>query len=114
MHELSIVDGIIRSVETQKKKHDFARVKSIEIACGKYSCLSEESLQFYFEIAAQSSFMEGARLNIVRSPDMYRCMDCNAEFSGGGEEGAACPSCGSREIINEIDHSVYIRSLEVE
>lgn len=67
MHELSLVEGIIKNIEEQKIKYGFSKVKAVEIICGKYNCLSEDSLQFCFDVAVKTTYMEGARLKIKRT-----------------------------------------------
>ncbi|MCX6354903.1 MAG: hydrogenase maturation nickel metallochaperone HypA [Candidatus Aureabacteria bacterium] len=114
MHELSVVDGILRVVEIQKRKHRFSRVKLIEIICGKYNCLSEDNLQFCFDAATESSSLKGARLKIVRRGEDYRCAACNAEFGAESESLPTCPACRSTDVIPRMDYAVYVRSLEVE
>ena len=114
MHELSIVEGIIKSVELQKKKHALSKVTLVEIVCGKYNFLAEESLQFYFDVAERPSYMEGARLKVTRCAEKYRCADCNAELGGKEDTHAGCPRCGSMKTSNVIDTSIYIARLEVD
>jgi len=114
MHELSVVEGILRIVEIQKRKHRFSRVKLIEIVCGKFNCLSEDNLQFCFDAVTESSSLKGVRLKIVRRGEDYRCAACNAEFGAETAPPSACPACRSTDVIPRMDHAVYVRSLEVE
>jgi len=114
MHELSIVQEIIARVNLQREKDRFSKVRTIEVACGRYSCLSEEQIQSCFDLAAKPSCMEGAKLKLIRSPARYRCANCRTEFAGEPEEDPRCPSCGSADAVSAIDQAMYIRALEVE
>jgi hydrogenase nickel incorporation protein HypA/HybF len=105
-----LVEGIVKQIESQKKKHSFSRVNSVHLVCGKYNCLSEETLQFCFDAVTRLSYMEGARLKVTRTAGRCRCDACGAEARGE----QPCPSCGSHEIIPIVDDEIYIRALEVE
>ncbi|MDD5557982.1 MAG: hydrogenase maturation nickel metallochaperone HypA [bacterium] len=95
MHELSIVEGIMRQAERQRGRHRFSRVKAVDLVCGPHSCLAEETLQFLFDAVTRATWLEGARLRVTRLGEP-------PPMPGGGE-GAPAP-----------DVAVYIRSLEVE
>jgi len=114
MHELSLVQEIIRRVNLQREHDHFSRVKAIEVVCGRHSCLSEEHIQFSFDLAAKSSCMEGAKLKLIRSPARYRCASCGAEFESEREEDLRCCSCNSADAVSAINQEIYIRALEVE
>jgi len=80
MHELSIVQGILGIIEKERNARGFTRVKSVEVQCGHYSCISEESLKFCLEAVATEPHMKGAALKLVRMPARFRCGGCGAEF----------------------------------
>jgi hydrogenase nickel insertion protein HypA len=112
MHELSIVDGIIRNIEATRRRCRFEKVREIEVSCGKYNCLSEENLQFCFDAVAKSSYLEGAKLKVARREVSYRCSGCGAELSSDAPAGE-CPACKGAEITPE-PNSIYIEKLEVD
>lgn len=112
MHELSIVQGILEIIERERRARGFARVKAVELQCGHYSCVTEESLRFLFEAAATEPHLEGAALALVRMPAISRCGACGAEFAGEG--GGACPACGAEGAAPLIRTDIFVRSLEVE
>ena len=114
MHELSLIEGIIRSVEEQKKKHGFLKLSAVEVVCGKYNCIAEDNLQFCFDIATQSSWMKGARLKVRRLPGKSVCARCSFEFDLPRRGKRQCPKCSSEEIADIIDNTVYVENLEVE
>ncbi len=61
MHELSVVRGILGIIERERKARGFSRVRSVEVQCGHYSCITEESLRFCFEAAAVEPHLRGPR-----------------------------------------------------
>lgn len=110
MHELSVVEGVLKELELQRRVHGFRRVKSVELVYGAYSCISEENLKFCFEAAARAPHLRGARLKIIRLAARFRCAQCGAGADAPREK---CAACGSEEVMPLIDHAVHIRALEV-
>jgi hydrogenase nickel incorporation protein HypA/HybF len=114
MHELSIVQGILGIIEKERRARGFARVKSVEVQCGHYSCVSEKSLAFCFEAVATEPHLKGAALALVRMPARFRCASCSAEFDAAEEEPEKCPSCGAADPEPQIASEIVVRSLEVD
>ena len=114
MHELAIVQGIIDVIERERKARGFARVNSVEVQCGHYSCVSEESLKFCLEVVATDPHMKGAALRLVRMPAMFVCRGCGVEFPGTGPETRVCPSCGAADPEPQVRSEIFVRSLEVD
>ena len=113
MHELALVQGIIGNLEAKKVTHNFTKVCEVEIICGKYNCLSQESLQFCFDAMAKEPYIKGARLKIKRVEAGFECAECDAEFPEPGKSGA-CPECGSDSVVDMRGSKMYIKRLEVE
>jgi len=114
MHELSIVQGILGIIEKERNARGFTRVKSVEVQCGHYSCISEESLKFCLEAVATEPHMKGAALKLVRMPARFRCGGCGAEFDAAGGEPEKCPSCGATDPEPRVRSEIIVRSLEVD
>jgi len=112
MHELAVVEGILRNIETQREEHHFTRVNKIEITCGRYNCLSQENLQFCFDALAKSTPLEGARLSVKRFKIQYQCQRCGLEFNGR-KNSRHCPTCRSWEIRSKDQNGIYLSKLEV-
>jgi hydrogenase nickel incorporation protein HypA/HybF len=114
MHELSIVQGILGIIEKERKARGFTKVKSVEVQCGHYSCVSEESLKFCFEAVATDPRLKGASLTLVRMPAKFKCANCGAEFDAAEETPGKCPSCGAADPAPQIKSEILVRSLEVD
>ena len=113
MHELSIVQGLVSNIERQKKKYRFEKVLSIDIMCGKYNCLSEETIQFCYDLVTENSYMHGAHVKLLRLTKDCVCMQCRHQFNVA-ERDAQCPLCDSHELMHKNDNGIYIDKMEVE
>ncbi|HLY89528.1 MAG TPA: hydrogenase maturation nickel metallochaperone HypA [Acetobacteraceae bacterium] len=64
MHELSLTREIV-SIACNAASGQ--RVHMISVEVGKLSCVSPDALAFCFDVVAQGTLAEGARLNIRRT-----------------------------------------------
>jgi hydrogenase nickel incorporation protein HypA/HybF len=113
MHELSIVEGLLEIVERERRKHHFTRVKSIEITCGRYNCVSQEALNFCLQALGTAAHLAGACCTINRLAENFCCADCGRLFEAQGS-GRSCPACNSDHTIIELRNELYVSALEVE
>lgn len=114
MHEIAIIEGILATIKRQKEKHNFTKVISIELVCGKYNCASSENLKFSFETAVKDTYLQGSQLSINRLPEKFSCLDCHQEFNKEKDDDFVCPSCRSNNIMPLLNNEIYLNKLEVE
>lgn len=98
MHEISIVQSLIRLAENElEQKRLSGPVKSLTIRVGYLSGAQPEAISFAFGIIADESVLAGANLNIIRVKPVIICRECG-KTSESEELVFECPKCGSREI----------------
>ena len=86
MHELAIMQGVVRVCEREAAKEGFGRVESITLS-------------------------EGAKLITRLIPAAVECPDCGY---AGPIRGTECPRCGGYGYRLTHGREFYIESLEVE
>ena len=111
MHEFSLVEALISSLEKMGKEEGWGRVTEIRLRVGALRQVFPDILEFAFETASTGTFLQGARLLVEEVPLSYRCLKCGTVW---GEEGGPCPACGSgvRETLAGME--MDIQSVEVE
>jgi hydrogenase nickel incorporation protein HypA/HybF len=115
MHEISICEGLVSLVEKQKKLHDFSRVLKLQVACGVYNCVSEETLNFCFHTIAKGTYMEDAMIAIHRLPERWSCPACKADFVREDlKADPVCTRCGAKDVLPLLNSEIYLDNLEVE
>ncbi|MCM8804924.1 MAG: hydrogenase maturation nickel metallochaperone HypA [Candidatus Omnitrophica bacterium] len=68
MHELSIVNNLLKILEKVCKENNPKRVLKINLKINPYSCLDEENLNFVFSsIIKGNKIYEGAKIQIKRN-----------------------------------------------
>lgn len=93
MHELAITQSV---VDTVCEHAAGTRVHSVTVEVGALCAVVPDAMQFCFELAAEGTVAEGARLEIHIVPGTARCRSCGVEF-GLADLILLCP-CGSADV----------------
>ncbi|MFO7877449.1 MAG: hydrogenase maturation nickel metallochaperone HypA [Desulfovermiculus sp.] len=95
MHELPVMQEVLRLVLKHAQKHKVKKVCAVQMRVGEMSDLEEEWMQRYFDHLAKGSPAEGARLKIERVPAAMECLGCGHRFRPdlGSRERIVCPGC---------------------
>jgi hydrogenase nickel incorporation protein HypA/HybF len=113
MHELSIATSIVEICVEEAHKAGAAKVTRVEVEIGSLSGVEPEALAFSWDIAIQSTILEGAPLEIIHSQAMAKCRHCSHEFVVDNFF-SPCPEC--MEFGYEVfkGKELQIRSILVE
>lgn len=129
MHEASLVQGLLnvafRAVEEHNAQVDARRaagdahagrkaVRITRLSCslGLLSCVEPQTLTACFELLAEGTLAEGARLLLSMEPLDCRCEDCGAAFELC-ERRFVCPACGSDTLRFHGGHGMTMTGLDV-
>jgi hydrogenase nickel incorporation protein HypA/HybF len=64
MHELSIAETVVDMLAEEATRHGANKILSVRIRLGRLSGVVRDALAFSFDVAAQGTIAEGARLDI--------------------------------------------------
>ncbi len=67
MHEMSLCEKLLKTLEQQAQAQDFRRVKKVWLTLGAGAGVTADALRFNFSVAAQGSLAEGAELIIAET-----------------------------------------------
>lgn len=109
MHELGITRNIVSIVEEAAKGR---RVRRVTLDIGQLSGVAPDAILFCFDIVAEGTLLDGARLDINRIPGRVRCRSCGADFDTATLY-AAC-ACGCRAVDRLQGEELNIREMEIE
>jgi hydrogenase nickel incorporation protein HypA/HybF len=113
MHELSLAEGVLQIVEEAARREGFRRVRSVWLELGRLSSVEPEAMRFCFDVVTRQSVADGARLEIVETPGMARCLQC-LEPTAIAALGDPCPRCGSYQLQVTDGTEMRVKELEVE
>ena len=71
MHEFSLINDLIRKIESIAREQGARRVAGLKVKLGALSHVSAEHFREHFEAAARGTIAEGARLDIETLTDEY-------------------------------------------
>lgn len=116
MHELPVTRSILDIVLRHSAANEVARVLSVDISIGALSDLEAQWIQDYFDHLSRGTVAEGAEIRVRRSPLMFRCRACAAEFVASREElgRARCPGCHARDASVVSGAAYTVESMEAE
>ena len=109
MHELGITQSIVETVLDSVGQR---RIIGLCLEIGALSGVVSDSVRFCFDIVAQGTALEGARLNIVEPPGRGCCRECGADFELD-DLIVLCP-CGSADVAVTAGRQLRVTSVEVE
>lgn len=114
MHELSIALSLVDVACGELTRFSpGTQITAVHVRVGPLAGVVPEALSFSFEIAAQGSAIEGARLEIERVPLTAWCEGCAAEQPIASIQALRCPVCGglASEVIS--GRELQLAALEV-
>jgi hydrogenase nickel incorporation protein HypA/HybF len=108
MHELSLTQSIVDSVA---ERFGDTPVVAVRLEIGRLSGVVVDSIRFCFDLVAEGTTLDGARLEIVEPPGRGRCRECATIFDID-DPFVLCPPCGSANV--EVLSGRELRILSVE
>ncbi len=108
MHELALAAEVLAIVT---EASGGARVRRVVLEIGTLSAVLPDAVRFCFELAAEDTVADGARLDIVQTPGRGRCRGCGAEVAMSGPL-ERC-GCGQSDLDWLAGQHVTIKEVEV-
>jgi hydrogenase nickel incorporation protein HypA/HybF len=98
MHELSIAVGLIELAAEESARQGTVRVATVFVRIGPLAGVVCDALRFSFDVAAQGTPVEGARLEIEEVPVTVRCALCGDHIAPDPPR-IRCPICGDSALV---------------
>ena len=113
MHEFGLTQAVVETSIASAREAGAARVTEIRLVIGELTQVVEEAMDFAFDVLAEGTMCEGAKLSIGFVPPRSVCLDCGGEF-GHDALHRKCPMCGSPYTRVIAGRELEIDSIEVE
>ena len=110
VHELALSGAIVNTVV---KHAEGRRVSVVSLRVGELRQVVPDTLEFYFEIVAEGTVCEGARLEQELLPARLRCDACARAWEIDLPV-VRCPGCGTGEVEVVSGNEFEVESIEVE
>lgn len=108
MHELSITQSV---VDTVTERTAGAQVAVVHLRIGKLSGVVPDAVRFCFDLIADGTALQGARLEIDEPAGRASCRRCGEDFVLH-DPILLCP-CGSADVSISDGQQLAVTSVEV-
>jgi len=113
MHELSLAQAVVGTVTDAAVANGAARVSLVRLRVGMLSGVVCSALEFAFDVAADGTAAEGARLEIEALPVVVHCPACGTDGALAELTRFRCPACGTPTAEVVQGRELEIASIEV-
>jgi hydrogenase nickel incorporation protein HypA/HybF len=108
MHELGITQEIVAIAARAAKD---AKVRRVVVEIGRFTAVLPDAIAFCFDLCAQGSVVDGARLEIVQIDGQATCRTC--QTSQTYEQPFAWCACGSSDLEWTAGDELKVQYVEV-
>ncbi len=113
MHEVSIANSIIETVQNLAPKGENEYVSTVQLKVGQLSSIEIDALRFSFDIIKSKTSLNKAELIIEVIEGKAQCIDCH-QFFPIHSFATPCPKCNSYHIKILEGKEMKIVSFETE
>jgi hydrogenase nickel incorporation protein HypA/HybF len=110
MHEYSVIQALVDSVEAHTAGHDGA-VKLLRVSIGELAGVDATLLASAYDVFRAGTICENALLEIVPVPARWSCSICGLEIPRG--QALRCVSCGGEAKLSRGDE-ILLDQIELE
>lgn len=113
MHELAVTESILEIALRHAEQAGAKKISNLYIVMGEFSSIVDDSVQFYWDLVAENTPAEGARLHFKRIPAELECQVCQTRYAPGSNL-PGCPQCGSLQVKILTGEEFYLEAIDVE
>lgn len=110
MHELSLVMNVLKMADDEMTRHHAGRVEKVCMEIGELSGVEMDAFRFAWEHATNGTVLEGAALEVTRTPGFASCQICTHQFPVENLY-TACPVCGAYDVEIKKGKALKVQSL---
>ena len=114
MHELGIVQHVIRTLDEVAAENNVRRIGSVTLEIGEVSgVVIEQLIDCWNYFREKDEYTKGAELYIETLPAVTYCTACEKTYETVAH-GKICPHCGSAETYLLCGNEFNIKQIEAE
>ncbi len=113
MHELGITEQIVGIAIKHGEKNQAEKITDLFLVIGELSSVIDDSVQFYWDMIAENTICEGAKLHFKRITAIFKCRDCSREYGLKDGELTPCPFCQSSQMDILQGKEFHLESINI-
>jgi len=95
MHELSIAMSIVDLVQEESTRRGGVPIRAVHLKLGRLSGVVKDALFASYEMACESTPLEGSRLVVEEVPVLVFCPHCKEQRPVHSIQSFCCAECGT-------------------
>jgi hydrogenase nickel incorporation protein HypA/HybF len=109
MHELSIAMSIVEMAQEEAELRGNVHIQAVHLRLGNLSGVVKEALLSSYEMACETTALEGSRLVIEEVPVEIYCSNCRTQRPVHSIQYFCCAECGtpSAEVMRGKELEVF-------
>ena len=111
MHELGLMDAVIKTVDRIVKKENLSNVRKIVLEIGELSGTVPHFITDCYEAVVADTAYQDTELVVEMIPGIARCNDCQIEFRVSIED-LCCPQCSGKNLTPIAGKDLTIKEIE--
>lgn len=109
MHEAAVVQGLMSILAAKAAEHGIERIITVTVKIGHLRGFDSRQIQSCFELFAEGTAAEGARLHIDEVAPEATCRACGHRYEVRHYQ-FECPACGRNDADVVGGRELYIES----
>ncbi len=111
MHELGLLDAVIKTVERIVKKENLSHVRKIVLEIGELSGVVPHFITDCYDAVVADTAYQDTKLVLEIVPGIARCNDCQIEFRVDVEH-LCCTQCSGKNLTPIEGKDLTIKEIE--
>jgi hydrogenase nickel incorporation protein HypA/HybF len=113
MHELSIAMSIVEMAQEEAALRGNVHIQAVHLRLGLLSGVVKEALLSSYEMACETTALEGSRLIIEEIPVEIYCSSCQTQRSVHSIQYFCCSECGTPSAEVRRGRELEVFALEI-
>jgi hydrogenase nickel incorporation protein HypA/HybF len=113
MHELSIAMSIVEMAEEEAELRGHVHIQAVHLRLGLLSGVVKDALLSSYEMACESTALEGSRLIIEEIPVEIYCSHCRTQRPVHSIQYFCCAECGTPSAKVTRGKELEVFALEI-
>ena len=111
MHELGLMDAMMRMVKRICEEENLTRVDKIVLEVGELSGIEIPYLHDGYDAVVHGTEWEKTKLEVETVPGVLHCNDCDMDFPLKDQE-LFCPDCFGKNLSIKSGRDMTLKSIE--
>jgi hydrogenase nickel incorporation protein HypA/HybF len=113
MHELSIAMSIVEMAQEEAELRGNAQIQAVHLRLGLLSGVVKDALLSAYEMACETTALEGSRLIIEEIPVEIYCSNCQTQRLVHSIQYLCCAECGTPSAEVRRGKELEVSALEI-